>query len=101
MVDGEQRLLGVIDLEEVYLASQSPTLGPLVLAADLMRSDMTPLVPEDSLERASELFVEGELPALPVVNNLESKQFLGLVRRADIARAYLRLLYGDQTLARR
>ncbi len=94
VVDDSQRLVGVVDLEEVYLASHTPALRPLVIAADLMRTEVTPVVREESLERVYELFVENELQALPVVNNLQEKRVLGLVRRSDVASAYLRLLYG-------
>ncbi len=94
VVDDNQRLVGVVDLEEVYLASHTPALRPLVIAADLMRTQVTPVVREESLERVYELFVENELHALPVVNNLQEKRVLGLVRRSDVASAYLRLLYG-------
>ena len=93
VADGQQTLMGVIDLEEVYLASRSPELKPVILATDLMR-DVQPLTVEDSLERASELFVENELPAMPLVNNLQNRKVLGLVRRSDLAGAYLRLLQG-------
>jgi chloride channel protein, CIC family len=94
VVDDEHRLVGIVDLEEVYLASHTPELRPLVIAADLMRSQVTPVVPDDSLEHAYELFVENELQALPVVNDRKDKRVLGLVRRSDVASAYLRLLYG-------
>jgi CBS-domain-containing membrane protein len=47
------------------------------------------------LERAYELFVENELQALPVVNEQRERRVLGLVRRADVASAYLRMLYGS------
>ncbi len=94
VVDEKDRLIGVVDLEEVYLVSHAPALQPLVIAADLMRTEVTPLVAEDTLERAYELFVENELSALPLVNSRQDKQVRGLVRRADVASAYLRLLYG-------
>lgn len=94
VVDEQNRLIGIVDLEEVYLVSHTPELLPLVVAADLMRSDVKPLVPDDSLERAYELFVENELQALPVVVDRKEKRVLGLVRRSDVASAYLRLLYG-------
>jgi CIC family chloride channel protein len=96
VVDAHERLSGIIDLEEVYLAAQSPDLLPLVVAADLARSEVTPLLPGDSLERASQLFVENELSALPVVDTLADRRVLGMVRRSDITSAYLRLLYGDR-----
>lgn len=94
VVDDENRLIGIVDLEEVYLASHTPELRPLVIAADLMRTQVSPVVPTDSLERAYELFVENELQALPVVDDRKEKHVLGLVKRSDVAGAYLRLLYG-------
>jgi CIC family chloride channel protein len=94
VVDEGNRLLGVVNVEEVYLVSQAPSLTPLVLATDLMRSDVQPLTPEDTLDRAQELFVENDLLTLPIVNDLQRRQVIGMVRRFDIASAYLRRLHG-------
>jgi len=93
-VDGEHRLLGVVDLEEIHLASQAPDLGPLVVVIDMMRSDVRPLLPDDTLDRATELFVEKDLMALPIVDDLKRWTVLGLVRRFDIANTYVRYLHG-------
>ena len=60
VVDNDNRLLGVVTVDEVHLASQSPALQPLVLTEDLMRSDVRPLTPDDTLDRALELFVEND-----------------------------------------
>jgi len=94
VVDDTGRLLGVVNLEEAYLVSQSPTLGPLVLAADMMLGQVRPLTPDDTLDRAQELFIENDLLALPVVNNVEQRQVIGIVRRFEIASAYLRHIHG-------
>ena len=94
VVDGDNRLVGMVNLEEVHLASQEPTLQPLILAADLMRSDIRPLTPNDTLDRALELFIENDLLALPVVNDLEQRRVIGIVRRFEIASAYLRHIHG-------
>jgi CIC family chloride channel protein len=94
VVDGENRLRGVVTLDEVYLASQAPSLQPLVLAEDLMRSDVHPLTPNDTLDRALELFVENDLLIVPVVANLTERQFVGMVSRFDISSAYLRHVHG-------
>jgi len=94
VVDGDGRLLGVVNLEEVHLAAQQPSLKPLVLAEDLMRSDIRPLAPDDTLDRALELFVENDLLALPVVDDLETRHVIAMVRRFDVASAYLRHLHG-------
>jgi len=95
VVDGDNRLQGVTRLEEVYNASQAPNLRPLVLVADLMLTDVEPLTPDDPLDRAMELFVENDLMALPVVNNLKEKKVVGLMRRAEMANAYLRFVHGQ------
>jgi CIC family chloride channel protein len=96
VVDDENRLVGIIDLEEVYLASQAPLLQPLILAADLMRSDVMPVTAEDSLEDVYGAFVESELQTLPVVDNQQDQRVIGVVHRSKVAAAYLRLLYGDR-----
>lgn len=97
VTDSAGRLLGVVSLEEVHLASQSPNLSPLVVAADLMRGDVTPLQLDDRLDRAQELFVENDLLALPVVDSLTERRVVGIVKRSDIAGAYLRHVHGGTT----
>ena len=88
VVDGDSQLLGVVNLEEVHQASQEPTLKPLILAADLMLSDIRPLTPNDTLDKMLELFVENDLLALLVVNDLHQRRVIGMVRRFEIASAY-------------
>jgi chloride channel protein, CIC family len=94
VVDGDDSLLGVVNLEEVHVVSQAPHVSALVLAEDLMRSDIRPLQPTDQLDLALELFVENDLLALPIVNNLQQRKVLGMVRRFDIASAYLQHVHG-------
>lgn len=94
VVDKEKRLQGVVVLDEVHLAAQSGPAGTWLLAADLMRPGVQPLTPEDRLDRAMELFVENDLLALPVVDGLGGRRVVGLVRRSDLAQAYLRQLHG-------
>jgi CIC family chloride channel protein len=94
VVDAAGGLLGTVSLEEVHLASQSPSLAPLVLAADLMRTDVTPLHPDDCLDRALELFVESDLLALPVVEGVEVARVIGIVKRVDVSSTYLKYVQG-------
>jgi CIC family chloride channel protein len=98
VVDAQNRLLGVVDLEEVHLASGEPSLRSLVLAEDLMRTDVRPLTPGDTLAHAQELFVENDLLALPVVNDRQQREFVGMVRRHEVATAYLRRVHGPAPL---
>jgi CIC family chloride channel protein len=95
VVDEERRLLGVVVLEEVHLAAQAAHARSWLLAADLMRSVPRPLRPDDRLDEAMELFVECDLLALPVTED-DNRHVVGLVRRADVAQAYLRHLHGQK-----
>jgi CIC family chloride channel protein len=94
VLDEESRLLGMVSLEEVHLASQSSSLGSFVVAADLMRDDITPLQPTDRLDRALELFVENDVDVLPVVASVPGGPVLGLVRRSDVSSRYLHQVHG-------
>lgn len=90
VVNAEGRLLGVVGIEEVSLVSNEPALRPLVLAEDFLRTDIQPLTPDSTLDHALELFVESGLPALPVVNDLNQRQLVGMVRHHEIASSCLR-----------
>lgn len=97
VVDDDERLLGVVNLEEVHLAAQAAHMRSLILAADLMRSDIVPLQPGDQLDRAMELFVENDLFALPVVNDLRRRRLIGMVQRFEIASAYVKHVHGSRS----
>jgi CIC family chloride channel protein len=94
VIDGDGHLLGVVGLEEVHQAALSPNLRSIIIAADLMRSDVTPLRPEDRLDRALELFVENDLLALPVVDGSPEQKLVGIAMRSDISASYLRHVHG-------
>ena len=83
-----------LSIEEVLLASRSPHLVPLIVASDMMRTGITPLQPDDWLDRALELFVESDLLALPVVDG-EPERVVGIVKRADVSSTYLRHVQGE------
>ena len=94
VADEKHRLLGVVNLEELVHAAQSPNAKPLILVVDIMRADIRPLQQDDSLDRAQELFVENDLLALPVVDSLQTRLVIAMVRRFDISSAYLRHIHG-------
>ena len=94
VTNADGRLLGVVSLEEVHLASQSPHIQSLVIAEDLMRSDITALRPDDRLDQALEMFVDSGLMVLPVVDGTPEQRVVGLVNRSDLSRLYLRSVQG-------
>jgi CIC family chloride channel protein len=97
VTDPEGRLQGLVRLEEVAVAAQGEHLRALVVAADLMRGDVTPLRAEDRLDVAMDLFAESDLLVLPVVDGLAEGKVVGMIRRSDVAGAYLRQLRGPGT----
>jgi chloride channel protein, CIC family len=99
VVDDKGWLLGVIDVENVHFALQAPDAEPLIVAADLMRSDVVPLALGDTLDRAQELFVDNDLLALPVVDDLVHRRLVAIVRRHEIAGAYLEYVHGRRPSA--
>ncbi len=98
VVGNDGRLLGVIHIHDLYWTANRREMLPWLLAVDLMRSDVKPLTPEDSLDQAVEMFVVNDLPELPVVRADDRKTLIGAVRRTDIARAYLRRVHGPAPL---
>ena len=92
--DSAGELVGVVSLEEAIVASRTPDLRHLVVAEDLMRSDIVPLRPEDPIEHAMELFAESNLLVLPVIDGPRPR-VVGVVKRFDIAGAYLRRVQGN------
>ena len=94
VVGADNALLGVVVLDELHLAVQSESAGSWLLAADLMRSDVRPLHPDDRLDIGMQLFAEHDLPVLPVVDGSPQNRVIGLVRRSDLSRAYLHKLQG-------
>jgi len=94
VVDNNFALQGVVNLEEVHLASQTQGFRGLYLAADLMRGDVAPLKVDYGLDRALELFEENNLLALPIVDNSPERRVIGIARRSDIVGQYLRQVHG-------
>ena len=99
VVDANQNLLGIVNLEEVHLASRSPHVQQWLVAEDLTRPVVNPLHPEDRLDEALETFVENDLLALPVVAGPDSKQLIGMIRRSEIAHAYLQHVHGQSGIS--
>ena len=94
VIDAENRLLGIVNLDEIQVVLQASFIRDLIVAEDLMQTDVRPLTPDDTLDRALELFVENDLLTLPVVKTHENRQVIGMVRRSDITSAYMRRLQG-------
>ena len=76
-------------------------MANLVLAADLMRSDVEPLTPLDTLDRALELFVQNDLLTLPVVTSLADRLVVGTMSRFDISSGICVMCMGLRTVLKK
>ncbi|MBL9124822.1 MAG: chloride channel protein, partial [Planctomycetaceae bacterium] len=83
VVDPAGRLVGEVLLEEMPTPGAT-SAGDLLLAADLLREEATPLTATDPLPLALERFVERRVTLLPVVNNSRELRWLGVVRREEL-----------------
>jgi chloride channel protein, CIC family len=93
VVDADMQLLGVVTLDEAFIAAQAPDLSPLVVVQDLLRSDIKPLALNDSLDSALERFVEADVLDLPVIDSRQSRRLVGLLRRTDVTLRYIKRLH--------
>jgi CIC family chloride channel protein len=94
VVGDDNSLLGIVGLDELHLAAKSVSSETLLVAADLIRTDIRPLHEDDQLDVGMYLFAENDLLVLPVVDRSPQNRVLGLVRRSDLAKAYLTKLQG-------
>jgi CIC family chloride channel protein len=84
VVDAQQRLLGMValqDLKEFLNAAQNLDA---VIASDVMRPPPQCLTPGQRLLEALPAVLESELRNVPVVNNLAENRLVGAVDRAEV-----------------
>ena len=88
VVDGAGRLVAELSLEDVRRALLAEAPVELLVAHDLMRAPIGPLVPDDDLATAAQLLAERRSDAVTVVRTREDPQVLGLFSRHDLIVAY-------------
>ncbi|MBN2496228.1 MAG: chloride channel protein [Deltaproteobacteria bacterium] len=89
VADGEGKYLGMIHLSELrYTYFNEAYLAPLVVAADLLHTDLPALHPADSLELAMKVFGESERDALPVLDPLDRGRLLKVLDHDAVIEAY-------------
>jgi CIC family chloride channel protein len=84
VVDAEQRLLGVVALQDLKeFLNSAQDLGA-VIACDVMRPPPKCLTPGQRLLEALPVVLESELRNVPVVNNPAENKLVGAVVRAEV-----------------
>jgi len=76
VVDGQDKLLGVIDIKELLMAKDSDRLG------DIMTETIISLNPDNTLKEASAMFARYGFRAIPVTD--ENGRILGVIHYRDM-----------------
>jgi CIC family chloride channel protein len=89
VVDHTQRLLGEISIHDVKELLRDDTLGPLVIAGDLLQPSASVTYPEETLARCLEKFSLSEEEHLPVIAR-DTGKLQGLISQRDVLDLYNR-----------
>jgi CIC family chloride channel protein len=87
VVNGEQRLSGVIDTRDIRRVIREPGFDAIIIAADLETPAAT-LTPSDSLLMAINRMVATKNDELVVVDEQDHERIVGTVSRSDVIAAY-------------
>jgi CIC family chloride channel protein len=88
VVDGDDRLVGIVSLTDVYRALESGEEVGERAVRDIMTSTLVTAYPDESLNTVLKRMAPRDLSRLPVVSRDDPGRLLGLVRRNDVVRAY-------------
>ncbi|WP_339728275.1 cation:proton antiporter [uncultured Gimesia sp.] len=85
-----EEVVGVIRYQDLSNTLFDPKIGSLVRAADLANNLETVVYPDDSLARVWTKFREGSYDCLPVVAREQPHRMLGVIRRWEILKYYIK-----------
>jgi len=89
VTDEKDAYLGLLQDEDVRMVMFAPESAPLLLVGEVMRTNVPPLTPTDTLEAAWDLFARHDVNQLAVVVTENGKSTVtGMVARADLMRRY-------------
>lgn len=89
VVDGRQRLQGLLTLSDLKQALIPSMLGDITLA-DMMIKNPISVSPDDDIERAAQLIYKHKISGLPVIN--KGHKLAGIITESDILRAFIDLM---------
>lgn len=89
VVDREKRLLGQISLEDVkHYLKEEHRFRESLIAEDVMNREIKMLLPEETLDVAMKYFDEHDYDAIPVVEDMMTRKYIGYVTLRDVVAAY-------------
>ncbi len=88
VVDAEGHVVGIFTDDDVRSYLYDDVLWDLVVARDIMVTNIVSVVPDDDLNTAMKAFTSLNLDELPVVDKEDSGHLLGMLRRKESIAAY-------------
>jgi len=87
VVDQDQQLIGVIHFSDIRGLIYDPFLSHLMTAADLASTDPRAVPAEMPAKEALSLFQDGDVGSMPVVQDADSRNVVGIIEQRDLLRA--------------
>ena len=98
----DRRLAGIISLKDLKGGmDRFEDLREVVIAADIMTSDVITIRPTDDLETALNLFENHRISFMPVTDALNPSFVTGILKKDDLLRAYRERVLKTQMLSDR
>lgn len=88
VVDGQNKVIGIIAMRDLRPVLFDRELAPLLLATDVMSENIFVACEDDSLGSALDKMEIGDSEILPVVDSPENMQYRGVISREDIIKQY-------------
>jgi CIC family chloride channel protein len=92
VVNAKGELVGIISFHDIAGAASEEDLSYLLIAKDMVNSEVDTVVPSDTLDKALAKMEADKVGQLPVVAEDGSKKLLGLVLEKDVIATYEREL---------
>jgi CIC family chloride channel protein len=88
VVDEDDRLVGLLSLDDLRSAFVGDGLGQLVLASDLAGWPVPTVTPDDNLHTALRAYAQRQIEEVPVVNPDDPQMVICMLHRGDVIAAY-------------
>ncbi|MBI1930539.1 chloride channel protein [Candidatus Poribacteria bacterium] len=88
VIDSKGDFAGMLQFQAFRSVLSQNVVYPLVIAKDLLTTDVEPLLPTDTLSEALDKFGRHDFDCLPVMDLKNPRKAIGIVRRSDLMERY-------------
>ncbi|MCK4872335.1 MAG: chloride channel protein [Phycisphaerales bacterium] len=92
VLSDEERYLGMVTGENIQVALLEPEAIPLLIASELMRTDLPTVTPGESLDAVLDKFANADVESLAVLKSSEGGEVIGVLTRRQVMDYYHRAI---------